>query len=348
MLIRVVRWLSRGPEWVCVRPMEGTMRFLVTGATGFIGGHLCERLVGDGHTVVALVRTPEKASRLQDLGVTLLHGDLSLFADPACSLPEVDVVVHLAGVVTAPTESHYEAINFDAVVDLMGCIRRQSWTPRRLLFASSLAAAGPSPAGRPWTEEDAPIPIEPYGEAKARAEAALARAHYPVTSFRPPVVFGPGDPAFLTLFKAASRGLGLRVTGTPQRLSWVGVDDLVSAIVAMAGDERPGHFTYFTTSEDVIDVHRLWDAIAASVGREIFVVPVPGAALSVAAAISTWVSRLLGFANQLDGKKVTQMRAPSFVCTSAALTGDLGWTARVPFEEAIQRTADGYRAAGWI
>ncbi len=324
------------------------MRFLVTGATGFIGGHLVERLVSEGHVVTALVRSVAKATRLRELGVTLLRGDLSIFADNDLVLDEVDVVVHLAGVVTAYDPAEYEAINFTAVVDLMRCLQRQSWSPRRLLFASSLAAAGSNPPRRPWTETDPVVPMEPYGKAKARAEVALRETGFPVTCFRPPLVFGPGDPAFLSLFKPASHGLGLRVAGPPQRLSWVYVDDLVTAVLAMANDERDGSYTYFTTSEDTMDTDRLWNALRAAFRRSIFVLPAPGPLLWMAATVSSAVAPRLGLRNQLDQKQVAQMRAPRFECTSAAISQDLGWSAHVTFEEAIRRTAEGYRALGWL
>lgn len=324
------------------------MRFLITGATGFIGGHLVERLVADGHEVRALVRTPAKATRLRALGVTMIPGDLSFFASPDRPLEEVDVVVHLAGVVTARDPDQYQAINFTAVVDLMRWLERQRWRPRRLLFASSLAAAGPSPADRPWTEADPVAPIDPYGEAKARAESALGDATFPVTCFRPPIVLGPGDVSFLTLFKAAQWGVGLKVAGPAQRLSWIYVDDLVNALVTLAKDERTGSFTYFVTSENVIDTDQLWDTLGAILGRRVLVLPVPGPLLSLVATVASVVAPWLGLHNQLDHKQVAQMRAPSFVCTSAALTRDLGWTATVSFEDAVRRTAEGYRKLGWL
>jgi dihydroflavonol-4-reductase len=324
------------------------MRVLLTGGTGFIGGHLARRLCQDGHSLTALVRSPEKASALVALGATLLHGDLSLFASPDCVLPEFDVVIHLAGVVSASDPAQYEAINFTAVVALMDCLERQRWKPQRLLFASSLAAAGPSPADRPWTVGDRLSPIDPYGEAKARAESALAAASFPVTCFRPPIVLGAGDPAFLTLFKAAKRRVGIRVSGAPQRLSWVYVDDLVDAIVAMASDVRPDSAIYFTTSEDVIDTRRLWAALSAALKRRILVVPVPGVLLSGVSAVAVALANVFGFTNPLDAKQVAQMRAPAFVCTSRLLTRELGWEAQVGFEDAVARTAEGYSEIGWL
>jgi nucleoside-diphosphate-sugar epimerase len=84
------------------------------------------------------------------------------------------LVVHSAGVIAANRPEDYDRYNHRAVLDLMACIRRQSWVPRRLVFISSLAAAGPSPAdGTPLTEDDPPAPRDPYGVAKWRA---LSRA----------------------------------------------------------------------------------------------------------------------------------------------------------------------------
>lgn len=324
------------------------MRYLVTGATGFIGGHLVERLVRGGHEVTALVRSPGKAARLRELGVHELEGDMSVFAEVDRELPEVDVVVHLAGLTKARDAATYEAVNYGAVVDLLGCLGRQDWTPRRLLFASSLAAAGPSPGARPLTEADPPAPVEAYGEAKARAEQHLRQAPFPVTCFRPPIVLGPGDPAALTLFKLARRGLAVKVRGVPQRLSWVYVDDLVAAILAMAGDLRPGHRVYFTCSDQVIDTDELWQGMQVVFNHELIELPVPGRVLQAVAAALEVGGKAVGRTVQLDRKKAAQMTKPAFVASSAALREELGWRARVPFVEALQRTKLGYEALGWL
>jgi UDP-glucose 4-epimerase len=321
------------------------MRVFVTGATGFIGGHLCARLAAHGHHVIALLRTPAKAALLP-AGTEIVAGDLGLFQDPATVLPQADVVVHLAGVVTARTLHAYQAINRDAVQHLVDCIGRQSWTPRRLLFASSLAAAGPSPADRPWTEADAPQPIEPYGRAKAQAEALLRDAPFDVTVFRPPLVFGPRDPATLPLYQAARRRVGMRVAGPPQRLSYVDVRDAVSGIVAMASDTRSGHFTYFLSHPDPSDLVQLWAALGSAVSRSVWVVPIPAPLLYVAMRAATLVSGWFGVHNALDAKQYQQMIEPAFVCDSAALRRDLSWAPQHGLTDAVAHAAQGYRSAG--
>ncbi len=321
------------------------MRYLVTGATGFIGIHLCEALVARGDTVTALVRTPAKAKKLPE-AVQTLAGDLTLFAQPDLVLPEVDIVVHLAGVVAAPTPDVYEAINFTAVKDLVDCLERQAWKPKRLVFASSLAAAGPSPADRAWTEADVLAPIDPYGEAKARAEDVVKSASFPTTSFRPCIVLGPNDTASLTLFTAAAKGVGIRVGSQAQRLSFVDVRDVVSGILHMSDDARDSHHTYYVSHPDPIDIDVLWAALGRAVDNRVWVVPVPGFILRALVPFATLGSRILGITNQLDIKQYRQMVAPAFVCSSASLSGDLGWTAQHGLDDTLVHATAGYRASG--
>jgi nucleoside-diphosphate-sugar epimerase len=323
------------------------MRVLVTGGTGFIGRHLCRRLVDRGDEVIALVRSPKKAGALP-AGVRHLRGDLSLFADPRTELPECDVVVHLAGVVAAGKLADYGAINFAAVRDLVGCVARQKWRPARLVFASSLAAAGPSPYDGELTESDPPRPIDPYGEAKARAEEVVREAPFPTTMFRPPVVLGPGDEASLTLFRAARSGIGFRVAGAPQRLSFVDVRDLVEAIALMSDDRRDGSFCYYASHPDRIDVESLWRDLAPAVGRGALVLPVPKPLLYVAMVASTLGAGILGYKNQLDAKQYAQMVAPAWVCSSARLRAELGWGPKHGLADCLANAAAAYRAEGLL
>lgn len=323
------------------------MRVFITGGTGFIGSHVCRTLVERGDHVVALVRSKAKASRLPP-GVEIFEGDLGIFADPKTELPPSEVVIHLAGVVAAKTLAEYEAVNHVAVRDLVECLGRQNPRPRRLVFASSLAAAGPSAPGQVLTEEDPPRPIDVYGAAKARAEEAVRRAPFPTTAFRPPVVLGPGDEASLTLFKSAQSGIGFRVAGAPQRLSFVDVRDLVRAIVCMADDSRDGSYLYYAGHPETIDVKRLWRGLEAAVGRRVLVLPVPRPVLFVAMLVSTFFSKLFGFKNQLDKKQYDQMAAPAFVCSSERIGRELGFRARFGLEETLSNAAAGFRADGWL
>jgi len=331
---------------------EKPASIFLTGATGFIGKHLTSLLLREGHRVVCLVRDPKKLDAEVASRVEVIRGDLSIFQNPSLVLPQVDVVVHLAAVIAGKDEAEYAAINFDAVNDLLGALRRQPWRPRRLLFASSLAAAGPNHGDAPHTEEDDVAPIDPYGQAKANAEKLMRAQPFPTTSFRPPLVLGAGDPATLTLYKMAASRLAFLPSGPPQRLSFIAVDDLARAILVMASDTSDEHRTYFVTHEQPLTNRTLLFAMAHALAptskRGLRVVPVPHPVLRGLMHAATAASALFGFKNQLDRKQYEQMTAPSFVCTSARLTRDTGWVAGTSLEAITRDAVEGYRALGLL
>ena len=326
------------------------MRVFITGATGFIGAHLCRMLVGGGHQIVALVRDPKKATaELPTSGVETLAGDLSLFEREDVVIPPCDVVIHLAGVVAAKSPEEYDVVNFEAVKNLVKALARQPWGRRRLLFASSLAAVGPSATRVPKTERDPAEPIEPYGRAKLKAEQFLAaEAPFPTTSFRPSLVFGPRDTATLAFFKMAKRGVGFRIAGEPQGLSFIDVDDAVSGIAAMMEDTSDAHRTYFLAAREQMDTELLWHAMSKAIGRRVRVLRVPRPVLRGASVVSTAFSKVFGFTNQLDAKQYDQMVAPAFMCSSEALQEAHGWTPRVSLEGSLAKAWAAYHADGWL
>jgi nucleoside-diphosphate-sugar epimerase len=333
-----------GPDATFTNEVD-RLRIFVTGGTGFIGGHLCARLVARGDEVVALVRSPGKAAAVLPAGVATFAGDLSVFADPATELPPADVVVHLAGVVAAKSLAEYEQTNHAAVGHVVTCVSRQRWRPERLVFASSLAAAGPSPEGSPWTEHDPLHPVDPYGDAKARAEIVVRGAPFPTTVFRPPIVLGPGDEASLPLFRAARSGLGFRVAGPPQKLSFVDVRDLVEALVLMVDDRRPGAQCYYASHPAATDVRELWRELGRAVGKSVVVAPVPRPVLYLAMLASTLSAAVFGFKNQLDAKQYKQMVASAWLCASDRLRDDLGWRPRHDLADCLANAAGRYREA---
>src|SRR5690554_2547560 len=121
-------------------------RALITGATGFVGGHLIERLAGCGWELHALVRPTSDTRRLEGYDVRFWTGDLG-DADllrQACGA--VDVVFHLAAVTAARDEAGYQRANVEGTRVLVDAIGAADPRPRRLVYLSSYAACGPAPS----------------------------------------------------------------------------------------------------------------------------------------------------------------------------------------------------------
>jgi len=325
------------------------MKIFLTGATGFIGKHLCHRLVEDGHQVIALIRSRHKAKALPS-GIEFIQGDLKIFSDPELTLPECDTIIHLAGIVAGKNEQEYTRINFEEVVSFIDCLERQSWKPKQFLFASSLAAGGPSSPGLPISEDMKPGPIDAYGNAKLKSENYLKSASFPTTSFRPAIVLGALDTATLTLYKMAKYGIAFRPSGPVQQVSWIDVDDLVSALVALCEqpDSQNRHRVYFVSHPDHTDVVTLMEEMGTALDKNIFFLRVPRPLLKSLSVIMSMLSQVIPFKNQLDEKQYQQITASAFLCSSDKLQKELNWSPKKNLKESIRQSIEGYKKAGWL
>jgi nucleoside-diphosphate-sugar epimerase len=169
------------------------LHILLTGSTGFIGQRLARRIVERGDTLTALVLRTSKRGILEQLGARFAVGDLLTGEGLAEAVKGADCVLHLAGVTKARDSEGYFQGNAEGTRRLVKAMAELS-TPPRLVYCSSLAAAGPSVPGRPRREEEAPAPVSMYGRSKLGGEQAVREFAHRVPSIilRPPIVYGPG------------------------------------------------------------------------------------------------------------------------------------------------------------
>lgn len=221
-------------------------RFAITGATGFIGRRLCRRILREGGEVAALVRGTSAHQDIAAPGVRLVTGDLLTGEGLREVVRGPDYVVHLAGLVKSPTEEGFRRSNEEGTRRLVAEVGAPA-SPPPLVLCSSLAAAGPSQPGRPRQEEDPPLPVSRYGRSKLAAEYAVRDLsdRVPATIVRPPIVYGPGDPAFVpSLLPMVRAGVVLKAGFGPRGYSLVHVDDLCEACSqrrsGVVGSQRRG------------------------------------------------------------------------------------------------------------
>jgi nucleoside-diphosphate-sugar epimerase len=174
------------------------MRYLVTGATGFIGGRVVRQLVGAGHGVSALIRDPAAAMDLHDLGVELVGGDILDRSGLDRAMAGADGVFHLAAWyrVGAPDRSAAEAINVQGTRNVLEAARDAG--VGKIVYTSTVAVLGDT--GRRVVDEsyrhDGPW-LSEYDRTKwlAHYEVAvpMADAGVPIVIVQPGLVYGPGD-----------------------------------------------------------------------------------------------------------------------------------------------------------
>ncbi len=259
------------------------MKCLVTGATGYIGRHLCRQLLARGDAVTALSKT----------GAPLPGGTPTNAIDLAHKMPQrellagVDTVFHLAGIAhqNAPA-SAYRELNELATLQLA----RQCAAAGvgSFIFLSSVKAMGPATGDRERSEQDCAAPTDPYGWSKWSAENALqaefSRGPMGVVILRPALVYGPVPKGNLALLARAVRA-GLPRPPELGARSMVSLADLVDLLCLLARDPRPGVRTYIASDGERYSTRFVYDQLRRALGSPAGRAWLPKAGWRLAAAL---------------------------------------------------------------
>jgi len=298
----------------------------VTGASGFIGRNLMAALVRRGDEAVPIAR-PFDAGRI---GVQIAGAD---------------AVVHLAGLVSAPSDRAF----FDANVEgtrIVADAARRAGVP--LVQISSLAAGGPAASDAPRVEDDPSAPLTAYGRSKLEGENVIrAMDRLDWTILRPTVVYGPHDRAMLPLFRLAARGVLPHVGRASAAYMFVHVDDLVRAI-DRAIDARVFGETMFVGHPRTVTTREILEHLRTAVGRRAPIVRVPDVVLRAASAAGDVVGRIRGRRMLIDGSRYRELSAVGFVCSVDRLRARLGIAAETDLPDGFAHTAAWYRSQGWL
>ncbi|MCR4439047.1 MAG: NAD-dependent epimerase/dehydratase family protein [bacterium] len=324
------------------------MKTLVTGANGFIGSHLVEGLVQQGHQVRCLVRASSNLRWLHGLDIELVQGSLADAFSLEPALGGMQVVFHLAGATKAASREGFFAANTQGTATLLDACRAAGCL--RVVFVSSQAAAGPSDGTRAKSELDQPTPLTAYGESKLQAELLVREyaAEGEAVIVRPPVVYGPRDRDVLVLFRYVAHRVCPLLGRGPRLLSIVHVDDLVSGLLLAATSAKAPGNTYFVCNDQPVDWEGFADIIAATMGHKCLKLHVPEALLGPVAAISEAVARLMGRPALISREKAREMRERYWVCDNSRTKADLGFVPKVSIEEGVKQTLAWYKAQGWL
>lgn len=266
------------------------MNILLTGAGGFIGRRLAERLVQDKHNVKLVVRS--KTERAHEVVVD----DLSTFSGWDKILGGIDVVIHLAGrahILNDRADNPLEAfrkINTEATISLARSAAAAG--VKRFIFISSIGVNGNVSGTRPFSVHDVPCPHSPYAHSKYEAELALKTISestgLQTVIIRPPLVHGPGAPGnFQKMVQWLERGVPLpfgAITGN--RRSMVGLDNLVDLIVTCLEHPRAANETFLVSDGVDVSTADLLQRLGRGLGVDPSLLPVPVAVLRLVARMT--------------------------------------------------------------
>jgi dihydroflavonol-4-reductase len=326
------------------------LRVLVTGATGFTGGHLARALRARGDDVRALVRDPARATDLSKLGVALVTGDLRDGGAVGAAARGVEVVYHIAAIYRQAglRDEEYRAINGHAVRGVIEAAARGG--ARRVVHCSTVGVHGD--IAQPPANEDAPLrPGDVYQVTKLEGERiaaeAAAQTGIELVVARPTGIYGPGDRRLLKLFRGVARRRFVILGSGRIFYHLTHIDDLIQGFRLCAEVSQAAGRTYILAGPEVTTLNELVGVIAEEAH-----VPPPRLHLPV------WPFWLGGAACEvlcapLRIEPPIYRRRVDFFTKSRAFDigrarNELGYAPAVGLRDGVRRTLAWYRNAGWL
>ncbi len=328
---------------------------LITGASGFIGFHLAEALLRRGDQVAGLVRTTSNVSQLESLDIQLVRGDVVDVDSLRRAVAGKQVVYHLAGLTKARRRNDFFRVNEVGAKNIAAACLGET-NPPTLINVSSLAAAGPARDGLAKRESDAMAPVSWYGKSKLAGEAAVRQfaAEVPTTIVRPPIVFGEADANFLQIVRPIQR-IGIHtVPGyAANTFSLIHAADLASLLILAAElgerlSEQGEQGVYFAEAEERVSYSGLGQLIGDALERSVRPLPLPHAAIWLAAGVGQCMLRPFGKTPALNIDKAREATAGSWYCNCEKANTQLGFAPGKPLPERMRETINWYKSNGWL
>lgn len=311
----------------------------LTGATGFVGGAILNRLQNEKkHAVVAVLRGQ---TSLQIQGVPTVR--ISAFDGETQwqeSLADSDVIIHSAARVHVMNDAESDPLAAFRKVNVEGTLNlaRQAAASgvRRFIFISSIKVNGEGTApSTAYTGDDAPAPVDPYGISKMEAEQGLRRlaeeTGMVVVIIRPVLVYGPGVKAnFLSMMRWLDKGIPLPFGAIDNRRSLVALDNLVDLILTCIDHPAAANQTFLVSDGEDLSTTALLRRMARALHKPARLIPIPSWVLQSGAAV-------------LGKKGLSQRLCGSLQVDITKTRTLLGWTPPVSVDEALAATALHFR-----
>lgn len=326
------------------------MKAFVTGATGFVGSHLVDRLLKEGFEVFCLKRKTSNTRWLEGKNVQYVNGDLYSNDVLEKTIKDMDYVFHVAGVLKSKKKEGYEKGNNLATKNLIEITYKVKPDLKKFVHISSLAVCGPTPDEKSIDEKYIPKPITNYGITKYKAEQEVLkyRDRLPVVIVRPPAVFGPRDTEILVYFQTFSKGLNSVIGLKEKYLSLIYIEDLIDGIMLAAGKPNNSGEIYFVSSDKAYNWNDIGSITSKLLGKKAIKIKIPHSVVFSVGYIAQFFSAFSKNAATLNVEKCKDITRERWVCSNQKAKDELGFREKHSLEESFAKTIEWYKKENWI
>jgi nucleoside-diphosphate-sugar epimerase len=328
------------------------VKVLVTGATGFIGSHLVDKLLEKNYSVIATIRKTSNLQWLINKPIQLVEASLNDKSKLLEIVKDVDYVYNVAGVIAAKSYEDFLKANKDGAKNLIESVYEVNPNIKRFIHISSQAAAGPATSlDKPVKESDQCHPITSYGKSKKESEDVVLsfKDKLPVTIVRPPSVYGPRDPAIRDIFRIGKMGLGPLMGFNDKYVSLIHCDDLVRGIIMAGESEKAKGEVYFITSKEFYNWPQIMDVLKQALGKKFFIkIRFPHPLVLAAGSISEFFGNFSKKPPVFDKEKAIDFIQDYWICSPEKAKNDIGFESQIDLQSGFNETAKWYIENKWI
>jgi nucleoside-diphosphate-sugar epimerase len=323
-------------------------KIIITGANGFVGSALANKLLNIGYEVTCLVRKGSNIELIENKN-NILYIDYSNLEKMKQAMHDYDILIHIAALTRAGKWGSFKKINIDLTESLINICNNS--LIKQFIFISSQAVAGPAlneSSGK--KEKDNSNPVTMYGKSKLIAENIIRKnAKMPWTIIRPVSVYGAGDKDFLKLFRLVRNHLVLLNSFRTKYYNLIHIDELTNLIERSINNEAAFNEIFFAANPRILKNNELHKLIGKALNSKTLTIRIPEFLLFPIASLLEFFSLIFRSKFPVINKdKVNEFKQDYWIVDTNKAKKKLNIEFKDEYLLNFEKTYKWYKDKGWI
>lgn len=329
--------------------MKKGSKVLVTGSTGFIGRHMVDELIDKKCEVLCLIRPETDTRNISKKNVLQVKADYFNPESLEKAVAGIDYLFHIGAVISGSNKERLYQSNVVSTRNLMNACLKANPGIKKIIYVSSIAAAGPATDRKPVKEEDECHPVSAYGKSKYLAELEVKKffSELPIVIIRATNILGVYQKQIEDIMKIARKGIVPILGNGDKQTTICFVEDLVRAMIMAAENNNVRSRIYFVADGNPFSWREITDRIVKEMGIK-FLIRIPYPVLIMIGFLSEIVSRYSGKPPLISRKRIRSVRNNYWLQDVGKIEKELGFTTETDFDLGIKKIVSWYRDSGRI